>query len=535
MTSITAASIGLIALELVGCTGQLPGSFRLKQEEELFSAQQDVNTKLDILWVVDNSGSMDEEQAKLREGFSSFASRYMKPTWDIHLAVITTDTYLANPAFQGTLGAVFNSTKNYNSNYVNGISSSGIPGRVNKLDNPNPSWNPNLFVWDAPSSRWKTRAAGFSNADIRPNYSANWAKLLDADPVTGKGNHDGPPVLICSEINALSGVAALTGLTKCETRDNIARTNPTANTGSSNCAMPGTGEAAVSQCVNTVQNDTVHSGKSIISTYGANADQLVDDFLVNATVGIQGYGIESGINSMFQLMLDNEAPTSTTKFFRQNSLRVIVFVSDEDDASYVLPTDNGVTQFTPDSYITSCQKSQDGTNYWSSNCIKTNQVYPAVGAAIPISVVKDRMDTFFRTLDGNTDGDPNYFVATITALTAASVLSSGDQASRNLELGRAVGKGSLALEINSADYSPLLDAIGTVIVQKKAIFEITRVPTGAEDMLVYVQHANGTKTLIPSSKFVIDGKTLTITDDDVVLGFVEGDRILINYQPKSVE
>src|SRR5262245_6898423 len=83
---------------LSACTGQLPSSFRLQQQEEVFKSTQEINTKLDILWVVDNSGSMAGEQAKLRDGFVSFASRYMRPTWDIRLAVITTDTYLANPA-----------------------------------------------------------------------------------------------------------------------------------------------------------------------------------------------------------------------------------------------------------------------------------------------------------------------------------------------------------------------------------------------------------------------------------------------------
>ncbi|MEL6177889.1 MAG: hypothetical protein AAFS10_03005 [Myxococcota bacterium] len=47
--------------------------------------------KVDILWIVDNSGSMCEEQADLRENFNSFVEKLVEVGADFQLAVITTD------------------------------------------------------------------------------------------------------------------------------------------------------------------------------------------------------------------------------------------------------------------------------------------------------------------------------------------------------------------------------------------------------------------------------------------------------------
>lgn len=498
---------------------------------------QEVNTKLDILFVVDNSGSMADEQEKLRNGFVSFANRYMQPTWDIRLAVITSDTYLANPAFTNHLNATITGTGNYGSPYINGVTSNGIPGRSDPLTNPNPHWNNGLFVWDAGTSRWRIRAAGLTAKHIRPNLGPNWAKLLDVDPATGKGNHDGPPVQICSEVVLNGAWHFLHSTVRCDLRDDIARAAPPANTDISNCVSPQGGERVVDQCLNTGRNDTVHSGKSIITTFGVNQNTLINQFLVNVSVGISGSGTETGINSLLQLINDNEAPSSTTKFFREKSLRVVIFVSDEEDLSVVYPS-NG-TQVTPWQYFVSgapCQKTVDGHTYTIGQCANPSLVYPANGSLIPIPEVKSRLDTFFRTLDGSapTD-DPNYFITTITALTAASVQSSGDQATRNLELGQAVGNGSLELEINSADYSPLLDAIGRVILQKKGRFELNHPPTGQSDMIVKIRHANGSETIVPASKYSIVGNYLTFTDEDLILSLAETDVVIVNYQPKTMD
>jgi hypothetical protein len=58
-----------------------------------------LQSRVDILWVVDNSGSMCEEQADLRANFGRFARQLQERGLDFQMAVITTD--MMNPAQSG--------------------------------------------------------------------------------------------------------------------------------------------------------------------------------------------------------------------------------------------------------------------------------------------------------------------------------------------------------------------------------------------------------------------------------------------------
>jgi hypothetical protein len=50
------------------------------------------NNKVDVLWVIDNSGSMYTKQQKLAAGFSSFMNVFTTKDFDFHMAVVTSDT-----------------------------------------------------------------------------------------------------------------------------------------------------------------------------------------------------------------------------------------------------------------------------------------------------------------------------------------------------------------------------------------------------------------------------------------------------------
>lgn len=54
--------------------------------------------KIDLLWIVDNSGSMSDEQASLSTNFRTFAETYLARGWDFRTSVITSDAYLARQA-----------------------------------------------------------------------------------------------------------------------------------------------------------------------------------------------------------------------------------------------------------------------------------------------------------------------------------------------------------------------------------------------------------------------------------------------------
>lgn len=62
--------------------------------------QATVNTKVDILWVVDNSGSMQPLQDNMTANFNSFMNQFVTKGYDFHLAVTSSDAYRAEPFFQ---------------------------------------------------------------------------------------------------------------------------------------------------------------------------------------------------------------------------------------------------------------------------------------------------------------------------------------------------------------------------------------------------------------------------------------------------
>lgn len=56
-------------------------------------------TKIDVLWVVDNSGSMASSQQHLADNFPTFINRFTTKGFDFQMGVTTTDSYLAESLF----------------------------------------------------------------------------------------------------------------------------------------------------------------------------------------------------------------------------------------------------------------------------------------------------------------------------------------------------------------------------------------------------------------------------------------------------
>ena len=91
-------------LLLASCTSGSQ-SVSVLQSADSFSQNADsVNNKIDILWVVDNSGSMDPYQAKLAANFNSFISQFQTKGFDFQIGVTTTDAYLAGANFYSSSG-----------------------------------------------------------------------------------------------------------------------------------------------------------------------------------------------------------------------------------------------------------------------------------------------------------------------------------------------------------------------------------------------------------------------------------------------
>lgn len=514
-----ATLLGLaFAAAATGCTRQTDQSFRYLPVTDQFNGAVEINTQVDILWVVDNSASMDVSQDRLRNGFRSFAAKYLRPTWDIRLGVITTDTYMANPAFAEYLRSEIPNTQGWISPYIS-----------SRLDTfVNPPWNPNLV-------NLKTGAfqQGITQNDQVPAWGRNYARLLP-------GLHDGPIAALCSEAHPYF----FYGFSQCRIRDDQTRYD-----GSSHCLNPSGGETGITQCVNTVENDTVHSGRAILSTQppagipadSAWTDQVANDFIINASTGSSGSGSERGFGSLLQLLQDNES--TTTALFRKGSVRVIVFLSDEDDQTLEIPATPpaGFWPFTY--YSSSCSsKTVDGYTYRLSTC-------PDATRLVTISSVKSRLDAFFRTLDG-TSGESNYFIVPIVATSGASIRKlqeerkvddaavgttnvAVDRGTRYIALSDLVGSGSFVADIANDDYSGVLDSIGRAIVQRKSVFTLSRAPDALEDLVVTIVRADGSSSVVTASGYAVEGTTLTLTDLDLVLSLNSGDRIQISYIPKT--
>ena len=198
LNQFTKTYLIILALFLsgAGCTGQLPGSFRYAQANQTFTANQGFDSKVDILWVVDNSASMDVSQKTLRNGFSAFATKYLQPTWDIQVAAITTDTYLAHPDFSSYLSSTIMPAGS-TSSYYGGVASNPPGGTESAV-------SPYVGSFSDPSySNWVAgtiSAAGhflnkLSVNQVYPSWGPDWGLLLP-------GNHDGPMTSLCIEANS---------------------------------------------------------------------------------------------------------------------------------------------------------------------------------------------------------------------------------------------------------------------------------------------------------------------------------------------
>ena len=95
MTGLRAFLIATI-VSTVGC-GHGAGSYSILGDGTTFQqASSSVETKIDVLWVIDNSGSMASSQKNLTDNFTSFINEFSSSGYDFHLGVTTTQAYLAN-------------------------------------------------------------------------------------------------------------------------------------------------------------------------------------------------------------------------------------------------------------------------------------------------------------------------------------------------------------------------------------------------------------------------------------------------------
>jgi hypothetical protein len=97
-TMVVGMLASVMAGALVGCSKAAPSFSTLSQTSSF--AQATSNNKVDVLWVIDNSFSMDPLQANLVSNFSQFINTFQSRNFDFNMTFTTTDAYLSEANFR---------------------------------------------------------------------------------------------------------------------------------------------------------------------------------------------------------------------------------------------------------------------------------------------------------------------------------------------------------------------------------------------------------------------------------------------------
>lgn len=93
-------------------------SFSLLSSGQTFQQSSAIlNTKVDILWIVDGSGTMANHQTNLATNFSSFIHDFSSKSLDYHMAVASTDAWVREVNYNGG-GCVANPNPSHSPNTI---------------------------------------------------------------------------------------------------------------------------------------------------------------------------------------------------------------------------------------------------------------------------------------------------------------------------------------------------------------------------------------------------------------------------------
>jgi hypothetical protein len=85
----------VFALLMSACSGGSTTYSLLSEGQSFHQNSAFQMTKIDVMWVIDNSGSMASSQSNLANNFPTFINNFTSKNYDFQMAVTTTDAYLA--------------------------------------------------------------------------------------------------------------------------------------------------------------------------------------------------------------------------------------------------------------------------------------------------------------------------------------------------------------------------------------------------------------------------------------------------------
>jgi hypothetical protein len=101
MSVLATTALALFTLMTLVSCDKGGGTFSLLPAGDTFTQTSSsvTNDKIDILFVVDNSGSMQPLQTNMLNNFNSFISNFITKGYDFQIGVTTTDAYLSMPQY----------------------------------------------------------------------------------------------------------------------------------------------------------------------------------------------------------------------------------------------------------------------------------------------------------------------------------------------------------------------------------------------------------------------------------------------------
>jgi hypothetical protein len=95
MKSLNLILTAAVAMTVVAC-GKGTTSYSILADSSTFNqSSSTINNKIDVLWIIDNSGSMLSSQQNLAANFPSFINQFTSKNYDFQIAVNASDAYLA--------------------------------------------------------------------------------------------------------------------------------------------------------------------------------------------------------------------------------------------------------------------------------------------------------------------------------------------------------------------------------------------------------------------------------------------------------
>jgi hypothetical protein len=253
------------------------------------SFYQDFEEAVDIVWIIDNSGSMDEELALVKENFASFIEQFVTLDIDYHMGVITTD--MMDPAQSGHLlgGTWITPTTPDPIEAFMALIDLGAQGSANEkafaateaaFSDPLVSGDNAGFLRDEAALSGIVLSDETDNSTRSSTSFASWFQSLKPDPTRVKFNAIcGDPGLGCLEWLDLSTVLQAIGGDKY-----IEAAYATGGFWASICtsdysaALEQSGLAAVGMVVSFVLTDTPSNvGLIVVTVDGATAPQDSSD------------------------------------------------------------------------------------------------------------------------------------------------------------------------------------------------------------------------------------------------------------------